>query len=320
MQQIFSAIQSGSHPNRERLAADIEVTTKTIQRDIDFMRDRFHLPIAYDAENRGYFFTQEVTSFPMLELSDAEIVSVFIAQKALLAYRSTPFEKPLQSAYSKLISGLNGCISVPWAALGQGVSFRTFQSNAEDLTVFETIGTSVKDSKAVQFGYKKLGANKHTRRTVEPHHLVCVQGQWYCIALDRERKAWRNFALSRIRQAEMLPERFERDPSFNINTYLRESLGIFKGDGAHPVKLRFDSWAAQLIREREWHPGQQLLELPKGEVEFTLHLSSLLEIEPWILSWGAHVKVLAPVALKKLIGKTIAAMHTNISEMSDSSR
>lgn len=50
MQQIFQAIKSGEFPNRHRLAADIEVTTKTIQRDSDFMRERLGLPIAYDQE------------------------------------------------------------------------------------------------------------------------------------------------------------------------------------------------------------------------------------------------------------------------------
>lgn len=54
MQQIFHSIKSGEFPNRHRLAADIEVTTKTIQRDIDFMRERLRLPIAYDPDGGGY--------------------------------------------------------------------------------------------------------------------------------------------------------------------------------------------------------------------------------------------------------------------------
>jgi proteasome accessory factor B len=59
MQQIFAAIKSGEFPNRHRLAADIEVTTKTIQRDLDFMRERLRLPIAYDQDGGGYPLTNE---------------------------------------------------------------------------------------------------------------------------------------------------------------------------------------------------------------------------------------------------------------------
>lgn len=312
MQLIFSAIKSGSFPNRERLASDIEVTTKTIQRDIDFMRDRFRLPIAYDAEHRGYHFTGEVTEFPLLELSEAEIVSVFIAQKAIAAYRGTPFEKPLQSAYAKLVSALDGRVSVPWADLGQGVSFRTFQSESGDLSVFETMGIAVRESRVVRFEYRKLGAARYTRRTVEPYHLTCVQGQWYCIAVDREKKDWRSFVLSRIRKAMLEPETFSRDRTFDINRHLKDSLGIFRGSGTHNVRLRFDAWAAQLVRERAWHPAQEIQELANGEIEFSIHLSSLLEIEPWILSWGEHVRVLGPAALCKRIRTTVEKMASRI--------
>ena len=44
MQQIFQKLKADKHPSRQSLAGDIEVTTKTIQRDIDFMRDRLNLP------------------------------------------------------------------------------------------------------------------------------------------------------------------------------------------------------------------------------------------------------------------------------------
>ena len=65
------------------------------------------------AGRRGYYFTAPVSSFPFVELTESEIVSAFIAQKALLAHKGTSFEQPLRSAYSKLVSGLNGRISVP---------------------------------------------------------------------------------------------------------------------------------------------------------------------------------------------------------------
>lgn len=312
IQQIFQAIQSGSYPNRDRLAVDLEVDKKTIQRDITFMRDRFHVPIGYDARRHGYYFTEEMANFPMLELSEAEVVSVFIAQKALAAYRGTPFEKPLQSAYGKLVSSLQGRVSIPWADLGNGVSFRTFQCNLEDLATFEAIGNAVRRSCLARFEYKKLGVTRYARRIVEPHHLACVQGQWYCIAIDREKKAWRNFVLGRMRHVEMLAEPFERDRKFDINAYLQQSLGIFTGGGRlQTVKLRFDAWAAQLVRERAWHPGQRLQELPRGEIEFYLQLTSFEEIEPWILSWGVHVHVLGPAALRKRLASTVAAMSRN---------
>ena len=63
------------------------------------------------------------------------------------------------------------------------------------------------------------------------------------------------------------------------------------------IRIRFDKFAAQLVRERVWHPSQQIQELTGGEIEFRVTLSSLHEIEPWVLSWGEHALVLAPKEL-----------------------
>ena len=90
MQRIFHSIRQGHYPSRLKLAQEIEVTTKTIQRDIDFMRDRWSMPIAYNGERHGYEMTESVESFPMVELTEAELISVFVAQKALCQYRGTP--------------------------------------------------------------------------------------------------------------------------------------------------------------------------------------------------------------------------------------
>jgi len=312
MTRIFQSISSGQYPNREQLAVDIEVTTKTIQRDIDFLRDRMNLPIAYDRNRKGYYFTEPVSGFPLVDLTEAEIVSVFIAQKALIAHRGTPFEEPLRSAYQKLANSLNGRISVPWADLGNSVSFRTYQSTPIELGIFQTVGIAVRHANVLRFGYKKLGASRHSKREVEPYHLACIQGQWYAIAYDRERKDWRNFVLSRMQHVEALPETFVRNRPFDIDTYLRGSLGIFQGKGMHRVQLEFDAWAAQLIRERVWHPGQRIQELTGERLAFAIELSSLEEIIPWILSWGEHVHVVQPVALKRRLRATVEMMTRNL--------
>jgi len=61
------------------------------------------------------------------------------------------------------------------------------------------------------------------------------------------------------------------------------------------VLIRFDELAADYIREKRWHPSQQLAELEDGGVQLRLKLSSLAEIQRWILSWGGGATVLAPV-------------------------
>jgi predicted DNA-binding transcriptional regulator YafY len=311
MQQIFQAIKSGAFPNRHRLSADIEVTTKTIQRDIDFMRERLRIPIAYDQEGGGYRFTQPVSSFPMVELTEAELVSVFVGQKALAQYKGTPFEAPLRSALEKLTSNLSGRLTMSWGDLDSLVSFKSFEISPVDLTTFQTVSESVRQSVELTFDYRKLDSTKYESRRLQPYHLACILDQWYVIGFCLKRKALRTFVLARMKSAKPGTATFERPADFSIEKHLKDSFGVFTAKGSHTVRLKFDSFAAQLVRERVWHPSQKIQEIADGGLELTLQLSSLLEIEPWVLSWGEHVHVSGPAELKRRIATRLKTALLN---------
>jgi proteasome accessory factor B len=72
----------------------------------------------------------------------------------------------------------------------------------------------------------------------------------------------------------------------------------------HRVRIHFDAWAARLVRERLWHESQMLRDLESGELELQMELSGLEEIERWVLSWGAHARILAPKKLREMIQAT----------------
>ena len=308
MYRIYLAIRAGSFPNRTLLSSEIEVTTKTIQRDLDFMRDRLQMPIAYNGDHKGYEFTRQVEQFPMVELSEAELVSVFVAQKALAQYKGTPFEHPLRGAFEKLVSGMEGKITLSWADLESFISFRHFEIVPTDLKTFQTVSDAVRKSAVLAFSYKKLNVATFEKRTVEPYHLACIQNQWYCFARDVDRREIRTFVLARMRDAVGTGQTFIKSEKFSLKDYLKDSLGVFSGKGKHDIRIRFDKFAAQLVRERVWHPSQQIQELTGGEIEFRLTLSTLHEIEPWVLSWGEHARVLGPKELVGKLGKTHAVL------------
>jgi proteasome accessory factor B len=297
MQRIFQAIKLSQYPNRIRLATEIEVTTKTIQRDIDFMRDRLNLPIEYNDKRQGYEFTQPVESFPMVELSEAELISVFVAQKALMQYKGTPFEHPLRSAFQKLVSGLDGKITLSWDDLEAFISFRSFEIVPTDLKTFQVVSEAVRKSVVLKFEYKKLNASSFEKRIVEPYHLACIQNQWYCFGHDIDRREMRTFVLARMRNVIVTGQTFTKPKQFSLQNHLKDSLGVFSAKGKYNIRIRFDKFAAQLVRERVWHPSQSIQELSGGELELQLTVSSLHEIKPWVLSWGDHAQVLGPAEL-----------------------
>ncbi len=59
---MISIIASGKYPNCQTLAREIEgVSAKSIQRDIRHLRNAKNLPLEYDAEKHGYYFTRPVS-------------------------------------------------------------------------------------------------------------------------------------------------------------------------------------------------------------------------------------------------------------------
>ena len=89
------------------------MSAKTVQRDVDFMRDQLVLPLEYDRARHGFFYANRWRQFPLITVSEGELVALLVAQKAVEQYRGTSFEKPLQTAFQKLASSLSDEASVP---------------------------------------------------------------------------------------------------------------------------------------------------------------------------------------------------------------
>lgn len=58
LRYIHESLSSGSYPTTQKLAKDLEASTATISRDIEFLRDRYHAPCEYDPERKGFFYTE----------------------------------------------------------------------------------------------------------------------------------------------------------------------------------------------------------------------------------------------------------------------
>src|SRR5476649_1843370 len=187
MLRIHQAIQSGSFPNATKLAREIEVSTKSIQRDIEFMRERLNLPIEYDAAHFGYHYIGEVSSFPTMQITEGEIFALVVAEKALQQYRGTSFEKPLLSAIKKMESALPDTISLNLADIEQTISFRTRAEQILDLEIFDALAKAAARRGQIELAYRKPGQIRPESRIVDPYHLANINGEWYLFAYDHAR-------------------------------------------------------------------------------------------------------------------------------------
>jgi predicted DNA-binding transcriptional regulator YafY len=301
MLRIHQALTAGKFPNASTLAREIEVATKTIHRDIEFMRDRLGLPIEFNPVKNGYAYTEEVSAFPNIQITEGELFALIVAEKALQQYRGTNFEKPLLSAIKKMEQSLPDTISLNLADIQQTISFRTRAEPILDLEIFDALAKAAARRQQIELAYRKPGQPQPEKRLVDPYHLANINGEWYLFAYDHARKDIRTFVPARMQSVKPTGKTFERPQKFSLEKRLRGSFGVVSGQGEHEVIIRFNARAADYVREKKWHESQQLRELKGGGVELRLKLSSLAEVERWILSWGGDATVVKPRELAEAV-------------------
>jgi predicted DNA-binding transcriptional regulator YafY len=304
MLRIHQAIQAGNHPNASTLAREMEVSAKSIHRDLEFMRDRLDLPLEYDAARGGYHYTETVSSFPTLQITEGELFALLVAEKALQQYRGTNFEKPLLSAFKKMSASLPDTISLNLADWEQTISFRTRAEPVVNLKIFDALGKATAQRQQLELTYRKAGQREPELRVVDPYHLANINGEWFLFAFDHLRQDVRTFVPARIKAMRPTGKTFARPQKFSLEKRLRDSFGVYSAQGEFQVAIRFAESVADYIREKKWHDSQEMIELKDGGVELRLKLSSLQEIERWVLGWGGNAVVLKPAELAEMVKKS----------------
>lgn len=312
MLRIHQELKSGRLPNCSRLGQELEVSSKTISRDIDFMRDRMLLPIEYDARSHGYYYTREVQSLPTIDISEGELLALSIARKAMDHYKGTPFERPLSNALNKLAASLPDTITANLEALSHSISFRQGRSSQIDDGLLNEFTKAALEKRELSFRYRKLGAKSSELRQLETYHLTNFLGKWYAIGWDVKRQGMRTFLLSRASEAELGSARFQVPADFSADDYLGSSFGIYSPTGEHKVSIHFRPPISEYISENTWHPSQRVDYHEDGGATIHFELGSLVEVASWVLSWGANATALEPESLRlelKATAEKIARLY-----------
>ena len=305
--RIHQMLQSGTFPNCSTMARELEVTAKTVNRDLDFMRTRLEWPIEYDAARRGYFFSGPVAGFANAPVNESELFALLIARDAMAQYEGTPFQSPIEAALRKLTGAIDYLGHAP-SGVSDLVSFRPFAPEKADEATFQTLTMAAKERRVIEFSYRKVGGAEAELRLVQPYHIACIENHWYLLGFDVKRTAMRTFALPRIRELHVTNENFIIPDNFDPAEYMRGSFSAYKGGDDYEVVIEFDAWASDLVRGRQWHVSQQITELPDGTIRFQMRLDSIEEAQRWVLGWGVHATVIRPAALCNRIHETVVEL------------
>src|SRR5271157_4876815 len=305
---IDSAVRRREWPNARTLARELEVTRRTIQRDLAFMRRR-QAPLKFDSVRNGWHYTDPAYRFPYFEATEGELVALLISAQVMDQYRGTPFEQDLRKALAKISRSLPDSIEVPLDELASCLSVLPRVRTTYDPEIFRVLVRAVSHSRQLSMVYWTASRNETQRRTIDPYDLVLApDDDWCLIGHCHLRNAIRLFKVQRVRSVVETDVCFSRPPGFRARDYMAETFGTIRGDGDYHVVLRFTQAFAGIIREKEWHPGQVLEPQPDGTLILRLHINDLRLIKRWVMYWGPDCEVLEPEELIAMVVSDLQAV------------
>jgi len=293
-------------PNAAHLAEHFELSRKTAQRDITFLRDRLDAPLQYDRIRRGYRYEDDTFRLPPLHATERQLLALLLARH-LLKTGGGRLDRDLGEFAETLLSALADRRLSP-ARLDRLFSAVWSGNSPAAESIFRAVLTALTQDRLLGVLYTSPLAGETTERTVEPHHLQHYQGSWVLLAWCRRASDWRKFFLSRMEHARVLAGVFTPRSQNDWKPQLEGAYGIFQGGKTFPVRLRFCKHRARWIRLQNWHEKQRIVPLPDGSLELHLPVTDLREIRLKVLQFGADVEVLEPPELRESIRDEVEKM------------
>ncbi|MEV3981997.1 WYL domain-containing protein [Nonomuraea sp. NPDC049758] len=192
------------------LAERLEVSPRTVRRDVDRLRDLGY-PIAAIKGPDGGYRLDAGSELPPLLFDDEQAVALAIALQ-IAATAGAGIEeaaaRALTTVRQVMPARLRHRIDTLQVTAVERAGARPEPQVAGGVLV--ALSTAVHAREALRFDYPSEaddGALPPPRR-VEPHHLVTWGGRWYLVAWDLDRADWRTFRADRIRPRTPTGPRF----------------------------------------------------------------------------------------------------------------
>lgn len=194
--RLLSLLQAHRTWSGSELMERLEVSERTLRRDIDRLRDLGY-PVQATRGPAGGYQLMAGAALPPLVLDDEEAVAVAVSLRTAAGGTISGIEETSVRALAKLESVLPPRVRRRVSMLQSMVApvIRSWVTVDSDLLTH--LAQACRDHERIRFDYRSR-QGELTERNVEPHQLVSVHQRWYLLAFDRDREDWRTFRIDRI--------------------------------------------------------------------------------------------------------------------------
>jgi predicted DNA-binding transcriptional regulator YafY len=299
---LLLLLQAKGRMTAEQLAAELEVSVRTIYRDVDSLHAA-GVPLYGDAGPRGGYQLLDGYRTRLTGLTEQEASSLFLAGM------------PGPAAELGLGEAVSGSRLKLMAALPQSLRDRAermatrFHLDApawyydpEPSPFLELVADAVWREQQLEVTYRRWRAPEDVTRVLSPYGLVLKAGRWYLVAKGRTRVS--TYRVAQIQEARVLDTAFTRPAGFDLAAHWEESLQEFQArqfTGTAVIRLSargFESFASHVLPAVARAAVESAV--PDGSwVRATIPIESVGHAAGTLLRLGGEVEVLEPVELRE---------------------
>lgn len=304
---LLSLLQSRPHWSATELAERLQVTDRTVRRDVTRLRDLGY-PVEAEPGRTGGYQLGAGGSLPPLLLADDEAVAVAVGLRAAASGGVSGYEDAAVAALAKLEQVLPARLRERVLSLNAAtVLVRSGVDPVIDPEMLLTLAQGCRRPERARFAYRD-GRGNVTDRRVEPYRLVHAEGRWYLLARDLDRADWRTFRLDRMTDPALTGHRFVRTDEPDAAAMVADGFARAPYPWQATVLLRVGPDAAAA----EIPPTVGTLEARGGETLLRLGANSLEWIARYVAGLPFDFEVLDPPEVRgavRALGRRLQATH-----------
>lgn len=243
-----------------QLQSELGVAKRTVQRDIAVLEGA-GFPITSEMRNGTVFwrFIEGFRADSPISLDLTEQMALYFSRGLFKPLQGTPVYESLESAIQKIGSQLPPQGLRFLREMNQAISVSSFgwKDYSHSKHVFEALARAVFHRFTVRLSHRAAQYDEAIEREVDPYRLWYVNNAVYLVGHDHWKHDLRVFAVDRIQWVKPTNRRFEIPADFDFEKFTATAFNMIWGE-TQEVKIRFSPWQARFIRERTWHPSQQI--------------------------------------------------------------
>lgn len=286
----------------DELVEECQVTRRTIYRDLQAILDAGY-PLVSERQPDGYMlysFVSGYSKMPPITFSLEELMTLYLCRGQLEFLQGTPFQDDLEAIFTRIHSNLPPRSVAHLERIAEASSPRLlgFKDYSEKHQLLQHLRQALLKQQQCLIHYRPA-KRRQELYLIDPYTLLFFKNGLYIGGYAHKRKALRLFAVERIEMVELQDERFEVPDDYRVEMLTGSAFGLISEGESQQLELLFEKEVAHLVRERIWHPEQQIEEKIDGSLILRFSASGEKEILAWLYSFIPYVKVVSPVSLRE---------------------